>query len=83
MVRVILYLIFGFIVGLVARAIMPGADHMGLLYTSLVGIVGSLIGGLLGGVISKPASGAAFHPAGFFMSILGALILLFLMRQFG
>lgn len=83
MIRAILYLIFGFIVGLVARALMPGGDSMGLLATSLVGIVGSLIGGLLGGVVKKPEPGVVFHPAGFFMSILGALILLFLMRRFG
>jgi len=83
MIRAILYLIFGFIIGLLARAFMPGVDSMGLISTSIVGIIGSLIGGLLGGVVSKPAPGVVFHPAGFFMSILGAMILLFLMRQFG
>ena len=53
---------------------------MGLIATTVVGIVGSVIGGLIGSVISRPASGAKFHPAGFIMSIVGAVVLLFLLR---
>jgi uncharacterized membrane protein YeaQ/YmgE (transglycosylase-associated protein family) len=83
MIRAIFYLIFGLIAGLVARFLMPGADSMGLLATSLVGIIGSLIGGLLGGVVQRPTPGVVFHPAGFFMSVLGAMLFLFLMRHFG
>ena len=56
----------GFVVGLVARAIMPGADHIGFIATSALGIVGSFVGGFLGSIISKPTAGqSAFHPAGF------------------
>jgi uncharacterized membrane protein YeaQ/YmgE (transglycosylase-associated protein family) len=71
-------LVVGFFVGLIARAIMPGADKMGFIMTTLLGIVGSLVGGVIGGVISRPKEGSKFHPAGFFLSILGALIVLFL-----
>src|SRR6516165_1242442 len=57
------FLLTGFIVGLLARAVLPGSDKMGFLATTLVGILGSLIGGFLGGLISKPKEGSAFHPA--------------------
>ncbi len=71
----------GFVIGLLARAIMPGADHMGFLLTTALGIGGSLVGGFVGGLVSKPKEGAPFHPAGFLMSVVGAVILLFLWRQ--
>ena len=80
MLHVIWSIIVGFVVGLIARALMPGADQMGFIATTVVGIVGSVIGGFIGGVISKPAAGAKFHPAGFIMSIVGAIVLLFLLR---
>ena len=80
MLHIVWSVIVGFVVGLIARAVVPGADHMGFIATTVVGIVGSVIGGLIGGVISKPAAGAKFHPAGFIMSIVGAVVLLFLLR---
>ena len=73
--------ITGFVVGLFARAILPGADHMGFLATSLVGILGSLVGGFIGGLVSRPKEGAVFHPAGFFLSVVGALVILFVLRR--
>jgi uncharacterized membrane protein YeaQ/YmgE (transglycosylase-associated protein family) len=78
---IIWYVIVGFIVGLIARAVLPGADHMGMIATTVVGIIGSVIGGLIGGVISRPASGAKVHPAGLLMSVVGAVVLLFLLRM--
>jgi uncharacterized membrane protein YeaQ/YmgE (transglycosylase-associated protein family) len=75
--------IVGFVVGLLARAVLPGADKMGFLATALVGIVGSILGGLIGRVIKKPEEGAAFHPAGFWMSLVGAVIVLLLWRMIG
>jgi uncharacterized membrane protein YeaQ/YmgE (transglycosylase-associated protein family) len=68
--------IVGFVVGLIARAVMPGTQPMGFFMTSIVGIVGSFVGGFIGSLISKPAPDSKFHPAGFFMSIVGALLLL-------
>ena len=76
MLHIIWSIVVGFIVGLIARAVVPGAQHMGFLATSVLGIVGSLVGGLLGRLISKPREGATFHPAGFFLSIVGAIVLL-------
>jgi uncharacterized membrane protein YeaQ/YmgE (transglycosylase-associated protein family) len=74
-------LITGFVVGLIARAVLPGNDRMGFIATMLVGIGGSIVGGLVGRVIKKPEQGAAFHPAGFLMSLVGAIVLLLLWRM--
>lgn len=73
-------LIVGFVVGLIARAVMPGAQSMGFLMTAIIGIVGSFVGGFIGSLISKPEPGSKFHAAGFFMSIVGALVVLGLWR---
>ncbi len=80
MFHLIWSVILGFFAGLIARAVLPGADHMGFIATTGVGIAGSLIGGVLGHIIWKPEPGAKFHPAGFFMSIVGAIVLLFCLR---
>ena len=81
MLHIIWSIIVGFIVGLIARAIMPGADAMGFWMTSLVGIGGSVVGGLIARIFSKPKDGAMFHPAGFLLSIIGALIVLFILGK--
>jgi uncharacterized membrane protein YeaQ/YmgE (transglycosylase-associated protein family) len=72
----------GFIVGLIGRAIMPGAQHLGFIMTTLLGIGGSIVGGLIARLFSKPAPGSTFHPAGFILSIIGAIILLFIWGKF-
>lgn len=73
--------IVGLVVGAVARFIMPGAAHMGIILTGVLGIVGSLVGGLIARLFSKPAPGAPFHPAGIVLSIVGALIVLWLWNR--
>jgi uncharacterized membrane protein YeaQ/YmgE (transglycosylase-associated protein family) len=80
MLHLIWSIVVGFIVGLIARAILPGVDHMGFWMTSVIGIGGSLLGGLIGMVVNRPATGAMFHPAGFLLSIVGAVVLLYCMR---
>jgi uncharacterized membrane protein YeaQ/YmgE (transglycosylase-associated protein family) len=80
MLHLIWSVIVGFFVGLIARAILPGADRMGVIATTAVGIVGSVIGGFIGGLIKKPEPGVVFHPAGFALSIIGAVILLLVLR---
>jgi uncharacterized membrane protein YeaQ/YmgE (transglycosylase-associated protein family) len=81
MLHIIWSIIVGFIIGLIARAIMPGAQHMGFFMTALVGIVGSVVGGLIGRLISKPKEGQPVHPAGLIMSIIGALVVLFVLNH--
>ena len=70
-------LIIGLIVGALAKLIMPGKDPGGILITILIGIVGAFIGGFLGRLVGLYQPD---QPAGFFMSLVGALILLGLYR---
>ena len=70
----------GFFVGLIARALLPGANSMGFIATTILGILGSIVGGYGGRLISKPQAGSKFHPAGFFMSVVGAIVLLLVWR---
>ncbi len=72
--------VVGFLIGLIARAILPGSDRMGFLATVLVGVVGSLVGGVLATIVSRPPPGTRFHRAGFFWSIIGAILVLILWR---
>jgi uncharacterized membrane protein YeaQ/YmgE (transglycosylase-associated protein family) len=69
------FLIFGFIIGLIARALMPGPQRMGLLMTTVLGMVGAFVGGFLGSLISNRPL-LDLHPAGFIGSIIGAIIVL-------
>ena len=78
MLHIIWYIIVGFVVGLLARAVMPGVQHLGFILTTLLGIGGSIVGGMIGRLFSKPAPGSTFHPAGLILSIIGAIILLFI-----
>ncbi len=73
--------IVGLVVGAVARFIMPGAEHMGLIMTGILGIAGSFVGGFIARLFSKPAPGAPFHPAGIVLSIVGALIVLWVWNR--
>jgi uncharacterized membrane protein YeaQ/YmgE (transglycosylase-associated protein family) len=77
MLHIIWSIVVGFIIGLIARAVMPGAQHLGFIATTLVGIVGSIVGGFVGRLISKPKEDQPVHPAGLIMSVIGAMIVLF------
>lgn len=74
--------VVGIIVGIIARFVYPGAVPMGWIMSGALGIAGSFVGGLIGNLINKPADGAArgFHPAGFLLSIVGAVLLIFVFR---
>ena len=78
MLHIIWSIIVGFVVGLIARALLPGVQHLGFIMTTLLGIAGSIAGGLLARLFSKPTPGSPFHPAGFFLSLIGAILLLFI-----
>jgi uncharacterized membrane protein YeaQ/YmgE (transglycosylase-associated protein family) len=71
----------GFVAGLIARGVV-GGPHMGFVATTVLGIVGSLVGGVIGGLIWQPRD-SRFHPAGFLLSIVGAIIALWLWTRFG
>jgi len=78
MLHIIWSIIVGFIVGLCARALMPGMQHLGFVMTTLLGVGGSIVGGLVGRLFSKPEPGSSFHAAGFIMSVIFAILLLFI-----
>lgn len=76
------FILFGLIVGLIARAVMPGRQSMGLVPTALLGMAGSFVGGLIGSLIY---GGRMFelHSAGIIGSVLGALLVMFLVGMGG
>ncbi len=73
MLGILWMILIGFIVGLLARALKPGDDSMGLIATSFLGIAGAFVAGLVGQTFGWYANG---EPAGFVASILGAIALL-------
>ncbi len=66
-------LIVGLVIGLIARALKPGDDSMGIIMTVVVGIVGSLIAGYVGRALGWYQPGQA---AGWIASVIGAIVLL-------
>ncbi len=73
---IIVWIVFGLVVGLLARAIMPGRQAMGLVATTLLGIAGSLLGGFVGSwMMGSPP--LQFDGSGLFGSLFGALAILF------
>ena len=72
------WIVFGLIVGAVAKLLMPGRDPGGWIVTILLGIAGALVGGFLGRAAGWYGPNDA---AGFLMSLLGAIVLLFLYRM--
>jgi uncharacterized membrane protein YeaQ/YmgE (transglycosylase-associated protein family) len=74
-------IIVGFIVGLLARFFYPGAVPMGFWMTVALGIGGSLVGGIISNLFWKSPDGT-FHPAGWVLSLIGALILLWAYLNF-
>ena len=71
---IISMIIVGFIVGLIARAIMPGDQKLSLIWTTILGIVGAIVAGYLGSAVGWYAPGQG---AGWIGSIVGAIIVLF------
>ena len=78
---ILVWIVFGLIVGFIARAIMPGRQAMGTIATMLLGIAGSLIGGFIASGFGRSGI-TAVTPVGLIGSVLGALLLLFLAGLF-
>jgi uncharacterized membrane protein YeaQ/YmgE (transglycosylase-associated protein family) len=72
---IVTFLIFGLIVGVLARALMPGRQSMGILMTIVLGVVGSFLGGFLVSLVTEHRV-TDLHTAGFIGSIIGAIIVL-------
>lgn len=75
---IIWMVIIGFVVGLLARAIMPGTQKLGIILTAILGIVGAVLAGFIGRALGWYAEG---EPAGFIASIVGAIIVLFVVGK--
>ena len=68
-------IVVGFIVGLIARAIMPGEQKLGIILTIILGIIGALVAGFLGSALGLYQQG---EPVGWIASVVGAIIVLFI-----
>jgi uncharacterized membrane protein YeaQ/YmgE (transglycosylase-associated protein family) len=71
------WILFGLVVGILAKLVMPGRDPGGIIVTILLGIAGAVLGGFVGRALGFYAEG---EPAGWVMAFLGAVLLLFLYR---
>jgi uncharacterized membrane protein YeaQ/YmgE (transglycosylase-associated protein family) len=78
MTAILLWIVFGLVVGALAKLVMPGDDPGGIIVTILLGIAGALVGGLIGRAIGIYGPN---QPAGYIMSIIGAVVLLALYRM--
>lgn len=72
------WIVFGLIVGVVAKLVMPGRDPGGFIVTVGIGIVGALLGGFLGRVLGLYGEG---DPVGFVMAVIGSILLLWIYRR--
>ena len=72
------WIVFGLIVGIVAKFLMPGRDPGGFIITILIGIAGALVGGYIGRAVGWYREG---DPVGFLMAVLGSIVLLALYRM--
>ncbi len=72
------WIVFGLIVGVVAKLMMPGRDPGGFIVTVGIGIVGALLGGFLGRVLGLYGEG---DPVGFFMAVIGSILPVWMYRR--
>jgi uncharacterized membrane protein YeaQ/YmgE (transglycosylase-associated protein family) len=75
---ILAWVLFGLVVGIIAKLLMPGRDPGGFIITILLGIAGALLGGFLGRALGWYGPNEA---AGWIVSILGAMLLLFIYRM--
>ncbi|MFM9978351.1 MAG: GlsB/YeaQ/YmgE family stress response membrane protein [Sphingomonadaceae bacterium] len=83
MINIIGWIVIGFLSGLLARFFYPGAIEMGWISTTLLGIAGSFAGGFIGGMFTKEKDMMKPSPAGFIMSVIGAIAVIFIARTLG
>ena len=81
MLNIVSWIVVGLIAGALARLIMPGRDPMGIIATIVLGIIGSLIGGFVSMAIWRNDNTSAFQGSGLLLSILGAIIVLWIYRM--
>lgn len=72
------WILFGLVVGALAKLVMPGRDPGGIIITILLGIAGAVLGGFVGRALGLYGEG---EPAGWVMAFLGSILLLFIYRM--
>ena len=75
---IITWCVFGLVIGAIARFLYPGRQPMGILMTMVLGIVGSLLGGFIAWAFGFSPEDGPFQSSGWIMSIVGALIVVWL-----
>jgi uncharacterized membrane protein YeaQ/YmgE (transglycosylase-associated protein family) len=80
LVTIIGWVVFGLIVGFIARALVPGRDKIGVMQTIALGVLGSVLGGFAFGLLTVGIRG--FQPAGWIGSVIGAVIVLLVYNKF-
>jgi uncharacterized membrane protein YeaQ/YmgE (transglycosylase-associated protein family) len=75
---IISWAVFGLIVGAIARLLYPGRQSMSILMTMVLGIIGSLLGGFVSWMFGFDPEEGAFQGAGWIMSIIGAIIVVWI-----
>ena len=78
--EVLMWIGFGTVVGLSAKALMPGRDPGGILVTMLIGIVGAFLGGFLGNLLAGGRGLNGFSLWSILLAVIGALLLLWVYR---
>lgn len=73
--------VVGLIVGVLARFLYPGAVHMSIIASLVLGVAGAFLAGFVSRAVHPATRDQPFHPAGFIYSILGAMVLIFLARN--
>ncbi|HET7005647.1 MAG TPA: GlsB/YeaQ/YmgE family stress response membrane protein [Candidatus Binatia bacterium] len=77
MMSIIGWVLFGLVVGVIGKLLMPGRDPGGFIITILLGIAGALLGGFLGRALGLYREG---DPVGFIMAVIGSIVLLVIYR---
>jgi len=76
--EILSWIVFGLVIGIIAKVLMPGRDPGGFIVTTLLGVAGAMIGGFVGRAMGFYGEG---QTAGWLMSILGAVLLLAMYRM--
>ncbi len=84
MISLLIWLLLGFLAGYVAKLLMPGSDGGGVIFTTLLGIVGAVVGGYIGVLLGFPMASSFDNIGGslpsFLFSVLGAIVVLAIFR---
>lgn len=81
---IVTIVVIGLLAGFLARLLVPGKQHMSVLTTIVIGIVGSFVGGFLGYLLfGKDAAHGFLQPSGIIGSVIGAVIVLLVWTRVG